>query len=142
MKAPTLITTATLLLPSLLLTLAWISLTLAVQGIPENPDDPLDTRGVPASAIWTVIIAMLGAPSIALSSIANFLANKTRHKEIGRSVSLLANLPTIATSLLGLFVTTSYGSVSIATILPGALFLASAAASSILIRARFKAPSQ
>lgn len=89
---------------------AWLFLAYATKGVPENPADLSDTRGLPAVAIYTVMLQALGLASIIFTASGSLVLVrlKSRSYRLRLCVYALANLLFVFTSALGVLVICSY----------------------------------
>lgn len=89
---------------------AWLFLAHATKGIPENPADLSDTRGLPAVAIYTVMLQALGLASIIFTALGSLVLLRLKSSSYGLRlcVYVLANVLFVFTSALGMLVICSY----------------------------------
>ncbi|WP_434611090.1 hypothetical protein J3P80_14150 [Pseudomonas sp. D2-30] len=93
----------------------------------ENPGNPNDTLGVPAVAMYLVVLIVLTATSAALTGLGSFaqqfLTRRSFTLRIG--VYAFANAPLFVTSLLGALVSLAYLYDAVSGVLAALLFLLS-----------------
>ncbi|MBV4552440.1 hypothetical protein HU742_014945 [Pseudomonas sp. SWRI102] len=91
----------------------------------ENPENPNDTQGVPAVAMYLVILIMLTATSVALTGLGSFAQQFLRHRSftLRIGVYVFANAPLFFTSLLGGVVSLAYSYDTVSGVLAALMFL-------------------
>lgn len=106
------------------LTACALLLFFALDGVMENPADSNDTRGIPAVTMYTVILIVMTAASMALTGLGwlcqRLLGRRPLKWRIGLYV--MTNALLFLTSLLGVCVATIYTYDSIAGVLGALLF--------------------
>jgi len=96
----------------------------ALEGVTENPNDLNETGGIPAVTMYTVMLIVLTAASVAMTGLGCLLQNllKRRAFKLRIGVYALTNILLFLTSLLGALVAAVYTYDTIAGILGGLLF--------------------
>lgn len=99
-----------LLFAILLFVGAWFCLLSAGVGSPENPDDPSDTKGLPAVIIYTVALQVIGLLAILFTGLGILVTAKLKPTSFGikLAIFLASNLLLLLASFMGIFVIGSY----------------------------------
>ncbi|WP_434698382.1 hypothetical protein [Pseudomonas sp. D1-1] len=97
----------------------------AADSVVENPADLTDTRGVPAVSIYLVLLMILASASLALTGIGSIAQRFLRRRSfrLRISVYVLANIPLVLTSLLGVLVSLAYLYDAVSGLIAALLFL-------------------
>lgn len=97
----------------------------ALEGVSENPNDLSDTRGIPAVAMYTVMLIILTAASVALTGLGYLFQRLLRRRAFKWRIGVyaLTNVLLFLTSLMGTFVAAIYTYDTIAGVLGGVLFV-------------------
>ncbi|NUT89207.1 hypothetical protein HNO91_22480 [Pseudomonas corrugata] len=96
----------------------------ALDGVTENPKNLSDTQGIPAATMYTVILIIMTAASVALMGLGNLFQRLLRQQPFKWRVGWYAftNVLLFLTSLLGTFVAAIYMYDSIAGVSGALLF--------------------
>ena len=97
----------------------------ALEGATENPTDLSDTRGIPAVTMYTVMLIILTAASVALTGLGCLFQTLLRRRAFKWRLGgyVLANVLLFLTSLLGALVAAIYTYDTIPGVLGGLLFV-------------------
>ncbi|WP_285432710.1 hypothetical protein [Pseudomonas sp. fls2-241-R2A-110] len=118
-----------LLIAVLLFISAWFCLLSAGIGMPENPSDLSDTRGLPAVMIYTVALQAIGLLAIIFTGVGMLVSAKLKSKSHGVRLLVFcsSNLLLLLAAFAGIFVISSYVAETLSGISGISLYIATIA---------------
>ncbi|WP_147475123.1 hypothetical protein [Pseudomonas syringae] len=104
---------------------AFLLFAYSVAGMPENPNDLSDTSGIPAAYMFATLLGCAGTFSLIASfvSLATCRVIGDSHIRTRFTISFIANIPLLLSSVFGAFSVAAFSSDSLIGILSGLLFV-------------------